>query len=201
MKRLRPCDVPQLVETYPSSLRPSLMQLFDSPAPDSAAVGNILVPASTPMDTESEFPEFLLKDFVQLDNPLWRGHILLCRRAIKNLGFPSTKSQDQLKAMVLVMDGRTNLFMVLPTAFGKSILYQMIAALPTNVKIGPDLRGGNVIVITPFAVLLMDQAKKSGALGISTYNWQDRGSLGDVPSSTRLIFIQPESFISTEFTT
>lgn len=101
--------------------------------------------------------------------------------------------------MALVLDGLHNLFMVLPTSFGKSLLYQVIVAPPHKFTINRHPRGGNVLVITPFTALLVDQANKSGALGIPAYNWQDRQALGPVSSTNWLIFIQPESFISAGF--
>lgn len=163
--------------------------------------GTILVPDSSLPPSVSAFPQFLLNDIVDLDDPLWRETFQVGRRGIRNLGFPGPKSDNQLKALALVLEGLCNFLMVLPTSFGKSILYQAIAALPADVMIDGDIRGGNVIVVEPFTALLSDQAKKTAALGIPTYNWQNRQSLGPVPSNTRAIFIQPESYISREFQT
>lgn len=198
-KRLPSSEARQLLQTHPPSPQaPSRLSLDFTPA-ESTTHGTILVPASSPEDPELDFSEFLLEDLVQVDDLFWEEHLTLCHHAIEKLGFHGPKSDKQLKAMILILDGWTNCFMVLSTFFGKSMLYQITAVLSAEFKIDRNPRGGNLIVVTPFTALLVDQANESAPLSIKTYNWQDRESIGPVPVSTRLIFIQPESFISFGF--
>lgn len=130
---------------------------------------------------------------------MWQPHIEHCQTALAGLGFAGPKSQKQLLAMMIILHRRHNLIFVLPTSFGKSMLYQCIAYLPVDLKIGTHDAGGNTIVITPFAALLFDQVSKSRGLGLRVYNWQTRGGNNHVRCDNRIVFIQPESFMSTSF--
>lgn len=100
--------------------------------------------------------------------------------------------------MWLVLAHQCNLFLLLPTGFGKTLLYQFVAKLPHDLHINGDFVGGNTIVITPYTAVLEGNVKSSRAMGISTYNWQADHPAG-IPLTTRLVFVQPESFISQSF--
>lgn len=121
-----------------------------------------------------------------------------CRDAIKALGYSKAKSYDQEKAMWLILSHQSNLFLLLPTGFGKTLLIQFVAKLKHNLCIDGHFVGGNVIVITPFAAVLEGNVKSSRDKDIEVYNWQSDRPAG-VPTTTRLLFIQPESFISRSF--
>lgn len=123
-----------------------------------------------------------------------------CKNAIKALGYKQAKSYNQAKAMWLVLAHQSNLFLLLPTGFGKTAVFQFIAKLENDLCIEGNVVGGNAIVITPYAAVLDGNVKSSRMRGISCYNWQaDRPA--PVPPTTRLLFIQPESFISQTFIT
>lgn len=128
----------------------------------------------------------------------WLPYVQPCQAAIRALGYEKAKSYNQLKAMWLVLAHKSNLFLLLPTGFGKTALFQFIAKLANDLMIDGVNVGGNVIVVTPFTALLEAHVKGSRGKGIPTYNWQtDRPA--SVPLNTRIIFIQPESFISNAF--
>lgn len=161
--------------------------------------------ADTPITSPSPFPghpyqEFLLDKDVSLEDfPLL---VEPCLWALRELGYPQPKSADQLKAMMLVLNHRHNLLLVLPTGFGKTSLFQFLAKLPVGFAIEGEVVAGNTIIVTPFTPLLLEHVKSSRAKGIEVFNWQtDRRVPGfrRVPSTTRLLLIQPESFISRTF--
>lgn len=119
-------------------------------------------------------------------------------KATRELGYNQPRSYNQLKAMWLVLQGRSNMFLLLPTGFGKTALFQFIAKLSNDLVINGVRVGGNSIVVTPYAALLEAHVKSSRDKGIPTYNWQtDRPA--PIPLNTRIIFIEPESFIHDTF--
>ena len=161
-----------------------------------------LVPASlsrTPSSTSSPWPEFQLDDILDFEDAAWEPYKDAVHQAMHTLGYPGPKSRKQLQTICLVLERHLNLFLVLPTGSGKTAIPQAIAALPHDLILEGRSVGGNVIVIVPFVALLEEQAAKSRALGLPTFNWQDRKSVGPVPDNTRILYIQPESFISSEF--
>lgn len=154
-------------------------------------------PAQSPFDP---FPTMRLGEAVDLENHQWRPYLQHAHVALQNLGYDGPKSLDQLRAMLLILRRRQNFIFLLPTGFGKSLLYQFIAKLSAGLKVDGHAIGGNTLVISPFVALLQDQVDKAHTLNIQVFNWSSRpsGSI-NVPSGTRLILIQPESFISKTF--
>lgn len=166
------------------------------------SVGEILVPdsdsAELPSNLPASFPEFRLDDAVDIQDEYWEDHIKYCKDALGKLGFKAPKSKPQLLAMILVLHRLNNLIFVLPTGFGKSLLYLFLAMVPVDLHLEGRLVGGNIIVVTPYTALLVDQYNKSRELGVPAFNWQNRSG-NHVPAHTRIIFIQPESFNSRSF--
>lgn len=157
----------------------------------------ITTPISSPSHPYTEYS--LEKDVRKKD---WAPFVQPCVEATRALGYSKPKSYLQLKAMWLVLSRHANLFLLLPTGFGKTALFQFIAALPNNLTIEGQTVGGNSIVITPFAPLLNEHVSKTRAKGISVFDWQSDRHAPDysgVPHHTRIVFIQPESFISNTF--
>lgn len=154
-------------------------------------------PITTPyLSPDHPYKEFSLAEDVHKSDFL--PYVQLCKDAIKALGYPKAKSYNQEKAMWLVLSHQSNLFLLLPTGFGKTLLIQFVAKLQHDLCVEGRFVGGNVIVITPYAAVLEGNVKSSRAMGIPTYNWQADRPAG-VPLTTRLLFIQPESFISQTF--
>lgn len=159
-----------------------------------------LVRPSTPSTSVSGvWPEYTLDQAVDIEDERWAPYLQPCHDALASLGYAGPKHQKQLQAMLLVLEHRNNYVMVLPTGFGKTLLSQFIAKLPRDLTIESRVVGGNCIIISPFTALLMEQVEKCKPLNIAVFNWQDRGRTNDVPVETRLLFIQPESFISSTF--
>lgn len=172
-----------------------------SPSPTPSEVENDAPYLDAPITTPYSSPEHPYKEFSLADDVHkadFLPYVQPCREAMRALGYPKEKSYNQAKAMWLVLSHESNLFLLLPTGFGKTALFQFIAKLRNDLQIGGRTVGGNVMVITPFTALLEGHVKSSRAKGIPTYNWQaDRPAA--VPPNTRILFIQPESFISQGF--
>lgn len=76
----------------------------------------------------------------------------VCEQAAASLGYSQLKPQ-QLEAMMAFISGK-DVFVVLPTGFGKSLIY---ASLPLAFDV---LRASNdsvVVVITPLTAIMKDQ--------------------------------------------
>lgn len=158
----------------------------------------------SPILQPSSWPDHPYKDRslaeVQLDD--YADLVAPCLRALVGLGYEKPKSTNQLKAMLLVLNHEHNLILLLPTGFGKSTLFQFIPKLAVDFEVDGRPRGGNSVVITPYTQLLLQHYDGSSAKGIPCFNWQDDrqgGTYQGVPTGTRLLFIQPESFISKRF--
>ena len=146
------------------------------------------------------FPTLTLEEAVDLDDAKWRPLLQHCHEAIRKLGYDVPKTLHQLRAILLVLSRQQNFIMLLPTGFGKSLLYQFLAKISSTLELDGHRLGGNTLVISPFVALLQDQVDKARALGIPVFNWSARphGPV-NVPPGTRLVFLQPESFIGKSF--
>ncbi|KAF7965750.1 hypothetical protein HWV62_42010 [Athelia sp. TMB] len=189
-------------ETADAALIPS--QLKPAPPPSLRSQSGALIPASfahTPPSTSSNWPEFQLDDILDFEDPAWDAYKAVVDEAMRTLGYAGPKSHKQLQAICLVLEYHLNMFLVLPTGAGKTLIMQAMASIPVDQILEGRSVGGNVIAVVPFVALLEQQVAQSRAKGVLAFNWQERKSLGPVPDNTRLLYIQPESFISSEFQT
>lgn len=159
----------------------------------------LTLPSQSLTSTSGIWPEYSLDEAVDLKDDEWQPYLQPCYDALAALGYSGPKHAKQLQAMVLVLSRKQNIIFVLPTGFGKTILTQFLAKLAGDLMVGSHFVGGNCIIISPFTALLMDQVEKCKPLAIAAFNWQTRKHPIDVPTNTRLLFIQPESFISSMF--
>lgn len=154
-------------------------------------------PITTPYTSpDHPYKEYSLEHDVRRSH--WKAYEAPCMEAIQALGYEQPRSYNQLKAMWLVLAQKSNMFLLLPTGFGKTALFQFIAKLSNDLVIDGVNVGGNSIVVTPYAALLEAHVKSSRDKNIPTYNWQ-RDRHEDVHPNTRLVFVQPESFITERF--
>ena len=77
---------------------------------------------------------------------------VVCRQAADVLGYPELKPQ-QLEAMMELVSGN-DVFVVLPTGFGKSLIY---ACLPLVFDSILATHGSIVLVVTPLTAIMKDQ--------------------------------------------
>lgn len=104
----------------------------------------------------------------------------------KLLGAEAKFRELQQKILLDILQRRSYIMAITPTASGKSLLYQ----LPSYI--------GNIgvtIVILPLIALLSDQIERAKQLGISAAIFDPRNP----PDSVRLVFTTPERFRSDEF--
>lgn len=76
----------------------------------------------------------------------------VCEQAAASLGYSQLKPQ-QLEAMVKFVGGK-DVFVVLPTGFGKSLIY---ACIPLAFDILLATNKSMVVVITPLTAIMKDQ--------------------------------------------
>ena len=91
----------------------------------------------------------------------------LCVQAAAPLGYASLKPQ-QLEAIVEFVGGK-DVFVVLPTGFGKSLIY---ACMPLVFDTLHTTRGSMIIVITPLTAIMKDQVftRRNGSLISCTHS-------------------------------
>ena len=105
--------------------------------------------------------------------------------------------QGQLEAVQHVLDGQHTL-LVMPTGSGKSLCYQLPAALDS---------GGTVLVVSPLIALMQDQVRALGRLGIAAAalhslqrrEEQERVLAGVAEGLYRLVYVAPERLRSAAF--
>ena len=79
----------------------------------------------------------------------------VCREAAMSLGYSELKPQ-QLEAMMKFVAGK-DVFVVLPTGYGKSLIY---ASLPFVFDTVLVTRGSVIVVITPLTAIMKDQVNR-----------------------------------------
>ena len=97
---------------------------------------------------------------------------------------PSWRSEDQRRALdiILRMKRQQRLFVVLPTAGGKSLLYQVPALLDVS---------RTVVIVLPFTALMQEVQQSCARLNISCQKWSRR--MGDTVPMPKLIVISGEA--------
>ena len=91
------------------------------------------------------------------------------------------RSAQQQEALEEIEKGTSPLVVVLPTGGGKSLLFQLPAALPG---------AGTTIVVLPFRALTTDLIKRCREMGLSSSTW--KGGACETPA-TRLVFVSAEA--------
>ncbi|THC87348.1 hypothetical protein EYZ11_013205 [Aspergillus tanneri] len=112
--------------------------------------------------------DHLIKEFIQNNQATWR-------------------TPEQRQAFHLMMLKTPYLFVVLPTASGKTTLFLIGASLATS---------RTTIIISPLVALKMDLFKKADALGLQPVIWEEST---DETLSPRLVVVQIESLLNPRF--
>lgn len=121
------------------------------------------------------------------------NHITACIEEVcLSLGYSELRSQqkDAIKAFVAGRD----VFVSLPTGFGKSLIYGCLPLLFDKLRCKP-IPSSIVIVICPLVALMKDQVDKFQSLGIRSAYVGDQSldSAAFLTGDIKLIFISPES--------
>ena len=92
--------------------------------------------------------------------------------SLSELGFESLKKEQRQAVESIVMDGR-DVLAVLPTGFGKSLIYQVLPGVFDFIE-GSSEHRAIVLVISPLNALMRDQISKLNEKGVTSYMVQGR---------------------------
>ena len=108
------------------------------------------------------------------------------RKASKSVGYDQLKD-EQVKVLCTFIEGR-DVFVSLPTGFGKSLCYMLLPLVFDYLRIESDGKA-IVVVVYPLIALMEDQVASYSAKGIkaafidSESDKDKKASVGDVPIS------------------
>ena len=118
------------------------------------------------------------------------------RKVCEVFGFDSL-NKHQEEALRFVFESKSDVFVNLPTGFGKSVVFQ---ALPIVYSCVEPTRDKNiVIVVSPLINLMKDQVSRLTSLGISAISVSDISSESDIRAVERgtysIVYGSPESWL------
>jgi superfamily II DNA helicase RecQ len=137
---------------------------------------------------QSKIQKSLLNEFLELQSSLGELGLLATLRRMLRLLHTKFRSK-QLQALEAIVAGFRCVVAVIPTAGGKSMLYQL-----------PAFSGlaGLTIVVTPYVALEHDQAQRCVPYRIPYAIW-DSENPHKLPRQLALLFVTPESFVTSTF--
>ena len=104
----------------------------------------------------------------------------------------------QLEAIVYFVEKKVDVFVNLPTGFGKSLIYQ---ALPLVFDVTRNDTGHIVVVISPLVNLMKDQVENLKKLGISVVSLsdiKDGDAIALEEGRFRVVYGTPEAWLKNE---
>ena len=118
------------------------------------------------------------------------------RKVCEVFGFERL-NKHQEKALRLVVESKSDVFVNLPTGFGKSVVFQALPVVYSNAE--PSSDKNMVIVISPLVNLMRDQVSRLTSLGISAVSLSDICSDDEMRSvekgSYSIVYGSPESWL------
>ena len=123
--------------------------------------------------------------------------------SLKKLGKPKLKlKREQYDAIRAICFERKDALAVLPTGFGKSLIYQILPGIFDYVRSGCERHHSVVLVVSPLSALMRDQLKKLEAflnVCILQSAPEDEGEQKvTIPKNVNkcsLVFAHPEVFV------
>ena len=110
--------------------------------------------------------------------------------------------EEQKRCLRSVAD-KKDVFGILPTGFGKSLIFQLLPRLSRELW---KLKRTTVLVVTPLVAIMKDQVEEMNRLGLKAFGigLGDERSEGDLLSSTSdvdidIVYGSPESWCSPEW--
>ena len=82
-------------------------------------------------------------------------------------------NKHQEKALRLVVESKSDVFVNLPTGFGKSVVFQALPVVYSHVELSREKPPVIVIVVSPLVNLMKDQVSRLTSLGISAVSLSD----------------------------
>eukprot|EP00733_Pompholyxophrys_punicea_P001374 Pompholyxophrys_punicea_v1_NODE_665_length_1494_cov_19.362752.p1 type:complete len:438 gc:universal NODE_665_length_1494_cov_19.362752:1346-33(-) len=113
------------------------------------------------------------------------------------------KQIDAIWAIVNGMDVMT----ILPTGFGKSLIYQMLPFIMDFISHGDESRPFEIkpqkfscVIISPLIVLMQDQIVSLSQLGVVAARWcaSDAKFVQNLSGNPALIYVSPEAFLNSK---
>lgn len=118
------------------------------------------------------------------------------RKVCEVFGFERL-NKHQEKALRLVVESKSDVFVNLPTGFGKSVVFQALPVVYSNAE--PSSDKNMVIVVSPLVNLMRDQVSRLTSLGISAVSLSDICSDDEMRSvekgSYSIVYGSPESWL------
>ena len=109
--------------------------------------------------------------------------------------------KDEQKRALRSLFERRDVVGILPTGFGKSLIFQLLALLATEkfMRQGEEKRDGTMLVICPLRSLIEDQIREAADLGISASSLPE-SSFEDVNDGKfQVIYSSPECALEQGF--
>ena len=120
----------------------------------------------------------------------------------KSLGKPNLPLKEQqyeiLKAVVMM---KRDVLAILPTGFGKSLIYQSLGFIFDFLRSGSDSQHAAIVVVSPLNALMQDQVEKLMAytnVCVMKANTDLADSSSDLRQSAQIIFAHPEVFVQSQ---
>ena len=136
-----------------------------------------------------------------MDDDLYESCLEEVLAALKNKGFSFILKREQDSALRHLFK-RKDVVAVLPTGFGKSLIFQLLVFLA---KAKGRREGGEgfaaILVITPLTSIIQDQISEISSMGLSGCNLSEKlECLDDIPLAclprARFFFISPIYFLA-----
>ena len=120
-------------------------------------------------------------------------------RAVDFLGLEVTLKEQQREALRVFLSGK-DVFIALPTGFGKSLCFALIPVVFDVLRGSEDDRRSIALVVSPLTSLMMEQREKFKTCGVSAEFvgelQQDIDAIKGVKDGLyQLLYISPESLL------
>ena len=113
-------------------------------------------------------------------------------KVISQLENISSLKDEQRTALEAFLSGK-DVFALLPTGFGKSLIYQLAPLVAKEMGTRPN---PILIVVSPLVALIADQIKEATKLGLKALQLSDNAAHDDIiHGRCQLVFGSPESWL------
>lgn len=106
--------------------------------------------------------------------------------------------KDEQRTVLKAFIGGKDVFALLPTGFGKSLIYQMA---PLVVKEMGRVQDPVVIIVSPLIALVEDQIREAEKLGVTGMQLGGRNDNEILHGRCQLVFGSPESWLNDKWRT
>ena len=115
------------------------------------------------------------------------------RKVCEVFGFDSL-NKHQEEALRFVFESKSNVFVNLPTGYGKSVVFQALPIVYSCVE--PTREKNIVLVVSPLINLMKDQVSRLNSRGISAISLSDVTQFGNKISGVRKSLLLFQYFVT-----